>query len=76
MQVIGSLELNKLYYLDIKKKIILISTILILFTFPIILLTLIWLPPYIVYGALYGIFALYLSYFMIELFVHVLGRKK
>ncbi len=76
MQVTEYSVLNKLYKLDSKRKMLIIfSFFSILFLFG-SLLTLIWLPPYILYGTLYGLISLYLSFVVIELSFFLFKNRK
>lgn len=76
MLVTESSALNRLYNLNIKRKMLIIFSSLSLIWLSFSLLSLIWLGPFILYGTLYGLVALYLSYALLEFSSFLLKNKK
>lgn len=75
MLVIEFLEPNKLYNLDQKIKMFIILVFLSTIFLIISLLTLIWMPPYFLYGTLYGLLGLYSSFLLIVLIIKLFKNK-
>ncbi len=77
MQEIGFLELSKKLYnqnLHLKMSIIsIVLSVILLISFS---FTIIWMPPFLLYGSLLGFFSLLLSFFLLYLFYVFFGNTK